>query len=186
MEITIFLIAVGLAMDAFAVSVSNGICTKDFGKRDALRQGIYFGAFQFIMPLLGWVLGSSVRESIALIDHWIAFVLLAGIGGNMIRDSRKQEDAEGKVSKKQSGKELALQGLATSIDALAVGISFALLHVHIVYASAIIGVVAFLLSYLGGIFGKGVGKILEKKAEFIGGVVLIGIGLKILAEHLLL
>lgn len=180
----IFLIALSLAMDAFAVSISNGVSVRGFGKADAVRQGLYFGVFQLLMPLIGWFLGSRVKEYIAAVDHWIAFLLLAVIGINMIRESLKGENAP--EESRLTARVLVLQAIATSIDALAVGISFALLDVNILSAGLIIGVVAFVLSFLGGILGKGLGSFLQAKAAFAGGAVLILIGLKILIEHLFL
>ncbi len=178
----IFLIALSLAMDAFAVSISNGVSVRGFGKKDAVRQGLYFGIFQFLMPLIGWFLGSSVKDCIAALDHWIAFLLLAVIGANMIRESLKEENAQ--EESHLTSKVLMLQAIATSIDALAVGISFALLDVNILTAGLIIGIIAFALSFTGGILGKGLGSFLQAKAAFAGGTVLILIGLKILIEHL--
>lgn len=178
----IFLIAVSLAMDAFAVSISNGVSVRGFGRRQAVRQGLYFGGFQFLMPLTGWVLGSSVKSYIEAVDHWIAFGLLAFIGLNMIRESLKGEEAEG--TSELSVKVLMLQAVATSIDALAVGISFAVLDVNIIQAGILIGVVAFLFSFLGGVLGKSIGVFLQGKAEIAGGTVLVLIGCKILLEHL--
>ena len=178
----IFLIALSLAMDAFAVSISNGVSVRGFGKKDAVRQGLYFGVFQFLMPLIGWFLGSRVKDYIAAVDHWIAFLLLAVIGANMIRESLKEDDAQ--EESKLTSKVLMLQAIATSIDALAVGISFALLDVNILTAGLIIGIIAFALSFTGGILGKGLGSFLQAKAAFAGGTVLILIGLKILIEHL--
>lgn len=179
----IFLIAVSLAMDAFAVSISNGVSVKGFGKSHAIKQGLYFGVFQFLMPLIGWVLGSSVKSYIEAVDHWIAFGLLAIIGVNMIRESLSEEDDEEEATE-LSPKVLVLQAIATSIDALAVGISFAVLSVNIVQAAVIIGVVAFVFGVAGGILGKKIGGLLQSKAELAGGVVLILIGCKILVEHL--
>lgn len=180
----IFLIAVSLAMDAFAVSISNGVSVGGFGKKDAMKQGLYFGGFQFLMPVLGWVLGSSVKHYIEAVDHWIAFGLLAVIGINMIRESLSGEEEEGAAE--LSVKVLILQAIATSIDALAVGISFAVLRVDILWASAIIGVVAFAFGLMGGVLGKKIGGLLQNKAELAGGVVLLLIGCKILVEHLFL
>ena len=180
----IFLIAVSLAMDAFAVSISNGVSVGGFGKKDAVKQGLYFGGFQFLMPVLGWVLGSSVKHYIEAVDHWIAFGLLAVIGINMIRESLSGEEEEGTTE--LSVKVLILQAIATSIDALAVGISFAVLRVDILWASAIIGVVAFVFGLMGGVLGKKIGGLLQNKAELAGGVVLLLIGCKILVEHLFL
>lgn len=181
--ITILLIALSLAMDAFAVSIANGVSVTDFGKKEALKQGVYFGLFQFLMPLLGWLLGISVKNAMEAIDHWIAFFLLALIGGSMIWESLKQEEEEKSITI-LTNKNLVLQAIATSIDALAVGVSFAILQVNIVYASAIIGVVAFVLSYIGGMLGKHLGAFLQKKASIAGGIVLIAVGVKILLEHM--
>lgn len=179
----IFLIAVSLSMDAFAVSVSNGIALGNISGKDTLRTGVFFGFFQFMMPVIGWLLGTSVKAYIEAIDHWIAFGLLLFIGGNMIKEALSGGDEEeGEVSL-SSGK-LAVQAVATSIDALAVGISFAMLNVNIIYAAAIIGVVCFLISVMGCRLGRKIGTMLKEKAELAGGVVLIGIGLKILIEHL--
>ena len=150
----IFLTALSLAMDAFAVSVTNGAAVADFKKRYAVKMGLYFGVFQFVMPLVGYALGSSFRRYIEAFDHWIAFGLLA-------------------------------QAVATSIDALAVGISFSLLPgVNMWLSCSIIGIVAFVLSFAGGIMGRGIGGFLKDKAELAGGIALVGIGLKILIEHL--
>ncbi len=182
--ITIFIIAVSLAMDAFAVSIANGACVTGFCKKNALQQGIYFGGFQFLMPLLGWLLGTSVKDYIEAIDHWIAFGLLALIGGNMILESLKKQQQQTQCDVVLTTKALVLQAIATSIDALAVGISFAILDVHIVAAAAIIGAVAFIISYMGGILGTGLGQFLEKKTTFLGGLVLIAIGFKIVFEHI--
>ena len=168
--VTILLIAVSLAMDAFAVSISNGVSVKGFGKKQAATQGLYFGGFQFLMPVIGWFLGSSVKTYIESVDHWIAFVLLAIIGGNMIRESFGDDEEESGQSV-LTAKVLLLQAVATSIDALAVGI---------------IGVVSFVLSFCGGMLGKGLGNFLQAKAEFAGGAVLILIGIKILVEHVFL
>ena len=128
---TILLIAVSLAMDAFAVSISNGVCVRGFCRKDALKQAFYFGAFQFFMPVIGWVLGSSVKTYIEAVDHWIAFVLLFIIGANMIRESLKGEEPEGSKNGILTHKTLFWQAVATSIDALAVGISFAILDLFI-------------------------------------------------------
>ncbi len=184
--LTIFFIAVSLAMDAFAVSISNGVCIRGFGKKDAFRQAAYFGGFQFLMPVIGWVLGSSVKDHIEAVDHWIAFCLLLLIGGNMIFQSLKGNDDEAGVCCLLTHKTLFLQAVATSIDALAVGISFAILNVNIIHAGIIIGVVSFFISCIGACAGKYLGTKLQSKAEIIGGVVLILIGTKILIEHTIL
>lgn len=187
--ITILLIAVGLAMDAFAVSVSNGVAVNDFRLGHGVKLGFYFGGFQFVMPIIGWILGNSVKNYIESVDHWIAFVLLGAIGLNMILETRKTQDKELSscmrcADEVLSVRLLTLQAVATSIDALAVGISFALLDINIVFAAAIIGAVAFLFSFAGGVLGKGLGGLFKQKAEFFGGAILIAIGIKILSEHL--
>ena len=182
--VQIFLIAVSLAMDAFAVSVSTGISVPGFGPRQAARIGTWCGAFQFLMPLAGWFLGSSVKSYIEFIDHWIAFALLALIGGNMIREALSGEGEEGVAD--LSVQRLFLLALATSIDALAVGVTLAFDDsVNILLAAAVIGVVAFALAMLGGLLGRKLGQLFQKRATLLGGVVLVGIGVKILLEHLL-
>lgn len=177
------LIAVSLAMDAFAVSVSTGIAVPNFGPRQAVRIGAWCGFFQFAMPLAGWFLGSSVKEYIEAVDHWIAFGLLALIGGNMIREALS--DGEEAAVTDLSARRLFLLALATSIDALAVGVTLAFTQVNILVSAAVIGVVAFLLAMLGGLLGRRLGQLFQKRATLLGGVVLVGIGIKILAEHLM-
>ena len=180
--ISVLLIALSLAMDAFAVSVSNGIAVQSIRKRDCLKVALYFGVFQFIMPVIGYLLASGFEELIKSFDHWIAFLLLCAIGINMIRECEKEESCG---CEELSNKKLVLQAIATSIDALAVGISFAVIHDDkILFNSLIIGVVAFVLSFVGGLFGKGLGGIFQKSANRIGGIILICIGIKILYEHL--
>jgi putative Mn2+ efflux pump MntP len=182
----IMLIAVSLAMDAFAVSISNGVCIRGFGKKDAIKQAAFFGGFQFIMPIIGWFLGSSVKTYIEAVDHWIAFILLLMIGANMIRESLKNEKEEKSCYRSLTNKMLFFQAVATSIDALAVGISFAILNVNILQAGVMIGIVSFVISCIGACAGKYLGDKLQTKAEIFGGVVLILIGSKILIEHMLL
>lgn len=182
--LTILLIAVSLAMDAFAVSISNGVSVRGFGKKEAIKQATFFGGFQFLMPVIGWVLGSSVKTYIEAVDHWIAFVLLLIIGVNMIRESLKGDDNESAANSELSNRMLFLQAVATSIDALAVGISFAILDVNILQAGVIIGIVSFVISCIGAWAGKYLGDKLQSKAEILGGVVLILIGTKILIEHM--
>ena len=178
----IFLIALSLAMDAFAVSVSTGISIPGFGPRQAARIGLWCGAFQFGMPLVGWFLGSSVKTYIEAVDHWIAFGLLALIGGNMILEVVRggEEEALSELSVKR----LFLLALATSIDALAVGVTLAFESVNILLSAGVIGVVAFALAMLGGLLGHRLGQLFQKRATILGGLVLIGIGVKILLEHL--
>ena len=179
-----FLIAVSLALDAFAVSVSSGISVPGFNWRHGVKMGAYFGAFQFFMPLLGWALGSSVSSYIEAVDHWIAFGLLALIGGRMVWGAlHGGEDADGDASD-LSHRRLLLLAIATSIDALAVGVSMAFMEVDILASAAVIGVVAFALSLVGGLAGRRLGELFQQRAELVGGLVLIGIGAKILIEHL--
>ncbi len=186
--IVIFLTAVSLAMDAFAVSITNGIVVSDFKKRHAVKLGVYFGAFQFVMPLIGYMLGSGFRRYIEAFDHWIAFGLLILIGGNMIRESFSGDEkikGQKTAAEALNARVLTVQAVATSIDALAVGISFSLLpDINMWLSCSIIGAVAFLFSFLGGIAGKKIGGRFGDKAELVGGLVLCAIGLKILIEHI--
>lgn len=180
--ITILLIAVGLAMDAFAVAVASGISLKRHRARHALRIAAFFGAFQAIMPVLGWLAGLTLQDYIAGIDHWIAFGLLVGIGVKMIVEAFKLEEDE-KDPSDMNLHLLFLLSIATSIDALAVGLSFAFLEISIATPAIIIGVVTFVLALIGVHLGSRVGHLFENKIEIIGGAILIGIGAKILLEH---
>lgn len=183
--IEIFLIAVSLAMDAFAVSVSSGISVPGFGWKHAVKMGAYFGFFQLAMPLLGWLLGSGVSQYIEAVDHWIAFGLLVFIGGRMVWEALKKGCGETEQGAADlSAKRLTVLAVATSIDALAVGVSMAFIDVNIILAAVVIGVVAFVLSVLGGLMGRRLGCLFQRRAEVAGGLVLIGIGVKILLEHL--
>ena len=177
----LLLIAVGLSMDAFAVSVCKGLSVKELKPRHALLAGLYFGGFQALMPVLGWLLGYRFESLITSIDHWVAFVLLSLIGGNMIRESFSEEE---ELNDDFGVKTMLLLAVATSIDALAVGITFAFLSVKILPAAALIGVTTFLLSILGICIGRAFGARWKSRAELAGGVILILIGLKILLEHL--
>ena len=179
-----FLIAVSLALDAFAVSVSAGISTPGFGLKQSARMGLWFGAFQFAMPLIGWGLGSSVAGYIEAFDHWLAFGLLAFIGGRMVWESLRGGEEENGGPADLSPRRLCVLAIATSIDALAVGVSMAFLRVNILSSAAVIGAVAFVLSLVGGLLGKKLGTLFEKWAQVAGGIVLIGIGIKILIEHM--
>lgn len=184
--IEIFLIAVSLALDAFAVSVSSGISIPGFGGRQAVKMGLWFGGFQFAMPLIGWFLGSSVSQYIEAVDHWVAFALLAIIGGRMVWGALRQgAGEEDEAPADLSAKRLCLLAIATSIDALAVGVSMAFMRVDILISAIIIGVVAFVLSVVGGLVGKRLGALFQRRAELVGGLVLVSIGVKILVEHTL-
>lgn len=184
--IELFVIAVSLAMDAFAVSVSNGLMLPKIKKRHAVTFGAFFGVFQFVMPLVGYMLASGFSKYITAFDHWIAFILLALIGGNMIKESfSEEEDAETTQSNIMSFKNLTVLAVATSIDALAVGVTFALVDSgNIWFSCSIIGIVAFVLSYIGVMLGKKISGVFQTYAERVGGCVLVIIGTKILIEHL--
>jgi len=180
--ITIVVIAVALAMDAFAVSIASGAAYKQLHVKHTLRMAVFFGGFQAFMPLIGALAGLSFREYIADYDHWVAFVILAAVGGKMIYESFKITEAEKNYSPSNILVLLALS-VATSIDALAIGITLSLVAASIVTAVIVIGLVTFLLSYLGVILGKKFGHIFENKIEIVGGLVLIALGVKILLEH---
>lgn len=200
--VSIALIAVGLSMDAFAVSVTNGIIIRELKLQHALKVGLYFGVFQALMPLAGWLAGSQFKEYITSIDHWIAFVLLAFIGGKMIYEAYKEncevcETGEEACEVAISGQEgtvavedplrmgrLMVLAVATSIDALAVGISFAFLNVSILWSAALIGLITFVICAAGVYIGNKFGCLFQKKAEIAGGIILLLIGTKILVEHL--
>ena len=180
----LFLIGIGLSMDAFAVAICKGLGMERINKRDALLLALFFGGFQALMPLTGYLLGSRFASYIERWDHWIAFVLLALIGGNMIRESREQEEEETKHCGSIRYRELFTLAVATSIDALAVGVTFAFLQVNIVPAITIIGCTTFVISIAGVYVGNVFGSRYKSRAELTGGVILILIGLKILLEHL--
>lgn len=180
--IELFLLAVGLSMDAFAVSVCKGLAMKKITIVKAGVVGLWFGGFQALMPFIGYLLGSRFSQYITAVDHWIAFVLLVLIGGNMIKEALGKDDGE--ASDSLAVKEMFLLAVATSIDALAVGITFAFLNVHIVPAISFIGVVTFVLSAIGVKVGNIFGLRYKSKAELAGGIILILIGVKILLEHL--
>ena len=177
----IAMIAVGLAMDAFAVSIVTGAAYRQLHIKHALRMSAFFGAFQAIMPLLGWLAGFRLKDLIVSIDHWIAFALLSFIGGKMIYEASILEKKEAQLATIST---LFVLAIATSIDAFAVGITFVFLSVNILLPIIIIGIVTFIISYIGVWIGCNVGKNLSGKAEVIGGIILIIIGLKILIEHL--
>lgn len=180
----IFLIACALAIDCFAVSVSVGLCRRETPQKEIFRMGIFFGLFQTGMTLCGFFCGKFLSACIGAIDHWIAFALLGFIGVRMIREAAKDEEKKS-FSRKLDFKALTALAIATSLDALAVGLSFGLVGHEIFRTSAIIGIVALLATELGANIGKSVGKqISSRGAEILGGIVLIAIGLKILAEHL--
>ncbi len=177
----LFIIAVGLSMDAFAVSVCKGLSVPSLRPRHSLICGLYFGFFQGAMPLAGWLLGVQFQQMITRVDHWVAFVLLGAIGFNMIRESCQEEEC---MDCSFSPRAMLPLSLATSVDALAVGVTFAFLQVDILSAVTFIGVITFLLSAVGVVVGAAFGARFQGKAELAGGVILILMGTKILLEHL--
>ena len=182
--ITIVFVAVGLGIDAFSVAIGIGAASTKRSWAPALRLAAAFGLFQFAMPIIGWLAGLTVVGIIANYDHWIAFALLAYVGGKMIWEGCKNESEEEKVDQTR-GLPMLLLSIATSIDALAVGFSFSILKMPILFPAVIIGIVCFLMTMIGMIFGKVLAKVFGKKVEIFGGVVLIAIGVKILIDHLL-
>lgn len=179
--IELFFIAVGLAMDAFAVSICKGLAMQRMNWKHAVLAGVYFGGFQILMPVIGYFLGSGFADKITKVDHWIAFILLALIGANMIKESLSEGE---ELDDAFDFKTMVVLAIATSIDALAVGVSFAFLDVNIIAAASFIGVITFCLSFIGVKVGNVFGSRFRSKAELAGGVILILIGLKILLEHL--
>lgn len=179
--ISIVIISIGLAMDAFAVSLSSGMVLKKLRASNALKIALFFGGFQGGMTLLGWAMGFKFKVYIESIDHWIAFIMLSIIGGKMIYEAFNEDSEEEKDPLKTSV--LVLLAIATSIDALVVGVSFAFLEVDILSASLIIGGITLVLCYIGVYVGKRFGDLLNKNAEIFGGVLLIIMGIKILLQH---
>lgn len=192
--VEVLLIGIGLSMDAFSVSVCKGLIARKFSWKTALTCGLWFGFFQALMPLVGYFLGSQFEQYITAVDHWIAFGLLFLIGSNMIREAvfGKDEDEKSVIARSDATKQstplsfktMLLLAIATSIDALAVGISFACIQVKIWSSVLIIGLTTFVFSVLGVKIGNVFGSKFEKSAGIIGGIILILIGLKILLEHL--
>lgn len=181
--LTTLLIALGLAMDAFAVSIASGLCIPRLTPRHVFRMAFHFGLFQALMPVLGWLAGRTVASSIATWDHWIALALLAVIGGRMLWEARTDE-APAECADPTRGWTLVTLSVATSIDALAVGLSVAMLGVSIWVPAAIIGAVAAAMSTVGISFGSRLGGRWGRWAKAVGGLVLIGIGIRIVTEHL--
>lgn len=178
----LLLIGIGLSMDAFAVAICKGLSMGKMSYKNAIIIGCYFGGFQALMPFIGYLLGTQFKDYITSIDHWIAFVLLSIIGFNMIRESRKEYCEN--VGNSLHLKSMAMLSLATSIDALAIGVTFAFLQVNIIPAVSIIGVTTFVFSFFGTKIGNVFGMRFKSKAEFAGGIILISMGIKILIEHL--
>lgn len=187
MFIELFLLGIGLAMDAFAVSVCKGLGMRRLNKKQTLIIGLYFGGFQALMPLIGWLLGSQFQKYITSIDHWIAFILLGFIGGKMMIEAIREWNEEETVDIMDAPldhKNMLVLAVATSIDALAVGITFAFLDTPIIEAITIIGITTMIISIIGVVVGNFFGSRYKSKAEFIGGLILVLLGLKILLEHL--
>ena len=180
--LTLLTLAVGLAMDAFAVSICKGLAMREKVLKKGIIVGLWFGGFQALMPTIGFFLGTQFKDQITSIDHWIAFVLLGLIGINMVKEalSNDEEQADDSIAVK----EMFMLAVATSIDALAVVITFAFLNVHIVSAASMIGVCTFLISFAGVKIGNIFGTKYKSKAELAGGIILILLGFKILFEHL--
>ena len=176
----ILLISIGMAMDSFAVSVCKGLSIKKAGIPEGVKCGIYFGGFQALMPVIGYYLGKLFEELIVKIDHWIAFGLLLFIGLSMIKESRESE----KVDDKMDVRTMLILAVATSIDALTIGVTLAFINVNIWVVVTSIGVVTFVFSLVGVLIGRRVGSMFGNKAKIIGGVILIYLGVKILLEHL--
>lgn len=182
----LFVISVGLSMDAFAVAICKGLCMRKINYKNAIIIGCFFGGFQGIMPLIGYFLGIQFKDSITSFDHWIAFVLLSLIGINMIRESLNKDEISCEVIDASLNlKNMTVLSFATSIDALAIGVTFAFLQVNIISAVSVIGITTFILSIVGVIIGNLFGTKFKSKAELAGGIILIIMGLKILLEHLL-
>lgn len=190
----LFLTAIGVAMDAFAVAISKGLSLKKTSFKSSIIVGLYFGIFQAVMPFIGYLLGVQFQDKITVIDHWIALVLLGIIGFNMIKESRKETgEASDEIAmdvtyeitdNRLDFKTMFFLAIATSIDALAVGVTFAFLKVNIVPAVSFIGIVTFVFSFIGVKIGNIFGRRFKSKAESVGGLILIGMGVKILLEHL--
>ena len=179
----LFLTAVGLSMDAFAVAVCMSLAIPEAKWKTALTVGFYFGSFQALMPAIGFLLGTQFADRIVSLDHWIAFILLGIIGGKMIKESLSKEEADKSTQDSTHWKKMLPLALATSIDALALGISFSFLKVDMLSTVSFIGVITLVLSVMGVRIGKIMGKRFKSRAEMAGGVILVFLGIKILVEH---
>jgi putative Mn2+ efflux pump MntP len=182
--LTLLGIAVALAMDAFAVALGTGMSLAALTGRHLFRLGFHFGLFQALMPVIGWLAGLTIQQQVAAWDHWIAFALLAFVGGKMLKEAFSAEPEQRAASDPTRGMSLVVLSLATSIDALAVGFSLSLLGVSIWWPALVIGLVAGVLTVAGMLLGRRVGDRWGPRVEIVGGLVLIGIGVKILVEHL--
>jgi len=182
MDVTTLLIAVALAMDSFSVSIANGLATKKIKTTNAIKIAIFFGFFQAIMPIIGWYAGTYILDLISQFDHWVAFILLAVIGSRMIYESIREDSS--RIVSSLSIKVLLVLSIATSIDALAVGLSLYILNISIITLATLTGIVTFSLSFFGVYLGGRFGCILKNRVEAAGGIILLIIGLRILLEHL--
>jgi Predicted membrane protein len=180
---SILVLAIGLGMDAFSVAIGVGASYRVISFGPVFRLSFFFGLFQVLMPIAGWFAGVSVASIIAGYDHWVAFGLLAFVGGKMILESFNEE-AKVHTTDPTKGFTLIILSVATSIDALAVGLSFAFLKIPVFYPSIIIGIVAFFMTMAGMFFGEKLGKVVGRRVEMLGGLILIGIGVKIVIEHM--
>jgi putative Mn2+ efflux pump MntP len=183
--VAILLIALALSADCFAVALSSNISGKTLSFLQIVRVSLSFGAFQAIMPVLGWLAGRTIVDLIADYDHWLAFILLAVVGSRMVWESFHNQERRSEITDVTKAVSLLILSVATSIDALALGLSFAFLKTNIVLASTTIGIVAFIVTTVGLTVGEKVGNLMGKRAEAIGGVILIGIGVRIVLEHIL-
>jgi manganese efflux pump family protein len=181
---SILIIAIGLGMDAFSVAIGAGAVSRTVSLGSVFRLSFHFGMFQTLMPVAGWYAGMTVADIISGYDHWVAFGLLAYVGGKMIVESFSRNEKNFRTDPTK-GWTLVILSVATSIDALAVGLSFSFLKVPILYPSIIIGMVAFGMTMVGMLCGKKLGKMMGRKVEMIGGIILVGIGVRILVEHLI-
>jgi len=182
MDIATIFIAAALAMDSFSVAITYGLATKTFKTTKAIKISAFFGFFQAIMPIIGWYTGFHILDLISQVDHWVAFILLAFIGSRMIYESIKKQPRS--LINSYNTKVLLILSIATSIDALAVGLSFSIMNISIITLATATGVVTFTLSLLGVYLGRRFGGILKNRVESLGGIILVVIGLKILLEHL--
>ena len=180
----VFLIAIGLSMDAFAAALCKGLCLRKVYFKQATLVGMFFGGFQALMPVIGWFLGKQFANYIEAFDHWVALILLGILGGKMIYEAFKEEEVNCALALDM--KELTVMGIATSVDALVVGITFASLKANIFSAATVIGITTFIIATLGVYIGKSFGTKYKKRAELIGGFILIAMGIKIFVEHMFL
>ena len=179
-------IAVALAMDAFAVSIATGVCLKEVNPRQVFRLSWHFGLFQALMPILGWLAGASFASYIEDWDHWLAFAILLVLGVKMIYEARQDNEPEAKNGDPSRGLVMVVFSIAVSIDALAVGLSFAMLNISVWFPAMIIGLVATLAGVIGMVVGRKLGPVFGRNAATLGGLVLIGIGIKIVLDHTLM